>query len=166
MHLNPLSPSGNGSAQSGFLSIGASRRRSLFSLSYTSRCLIPPDQQRNELSRILSISARSNSLAYVSGALTLQVGAFLHVLEGAEDDVMGILKRIERDPRHEAMKVLTTRKGGTRRFAAHACGLAGRSTEAQVYFASCNLDPTGLDDENLARLMRRLIDIDHKYLTS
>lgn len=64
------------------------------------------DFPESELDRILAVSRRNNSARGVTGLLLYLGGAFLQVLEGADEDVEAIYTRIRSDARHWETNVL------------------------------------------------------------
>lgn len=62
--------------------------------------------RREDLSRILRVSRDLNARRGITGALTLCGDTYIQVLEGRSDAVASLLQVIERDPRHEDMRVM------------------------------------------------------------
>jgi len=58
-----------------------------------------------ELEGMLAESRLRNKAHGISGVLVFVDGAFLQVLEGERNDVLDLMGRIERDPRHRSVKV-------------------------------------------------------------
>jgi len=65
---------------------------------------------------ILAASRRNNARARVTGALWFDGKRFLQALEGEEDVVDTTFRRIQSDPRHKALVVLSSREIATREF--------------------------------------------------
>ena len=76
----------------------------LYHLGYVSTETRPMDGK--ELLRILKGARQSNEAAEVTGLLLHREDSFFQVLEGEEDTVRQVFERIERDPRHDRIKVL------------------------------------------------------------
>lgn len=55
---------------------------------------------KDEIDKIMNISVFNNTALDISGFLVLQNGHFLQLLEGKENDVKMIFKRIKNDDRH------------------------------------------------------------------
>ena len=60
-----------------------------------------------ELEGMLAESRIRNKAHGISGVLVFVDGAFLQILEGEKDDVLELMARIERDPRHHDIKVFS-----------------------------------------------------------
>jgi hypothetical protein len=60
-----------------------------------------------ELEGMLVESRIRNRAHGISGVLVFVDGAFLQILEGEKDDVLELMARIERDPRHHDIKVFS-----------------------------------------------------------
>jgi len=80
----------------------------LYALAYMSRSLLDPreDLAQLELFNILLVARRRNNLSGITGALMLNQGCFVQVLEGPHDAVAETYERIERDPRHRSLTLL------------------------------------------------------------
>ncbi|HEY3350195.1 MAG TPA: BLUF domain-containing protein [Thermoanaerobaculia bacterium] len=64
-----------------------------------------PDLTPAELEGMLAESRIRNKAHGISGVLIFVDGAFLQVLEGEKNDVLDLMGRIDRDPRHRGVKV-------------------------------------------------------------
>lgn len=62
---------------------------------------------RGELEALLAVSQANNRRDGISGLLIYDAGAFLQVFEGPTDAVEALIRRIERDPRHGDIVVLS-----------------------------------------------------------
>ena len=62
--------------------------------------------RRQDLSRILQVSRGLNPRHGSTGALTLCGDTYIQVLEGRSDVVEGMMRSIERDPRHYDVRVM------------------------------------------------------------
>lgn len=58
-----------------------------------------------ELEGMLAESRIRNKAHGITGVLVFVEGAFLQILEGEKADVLDLMERIERDPRHRGIKV-------------------------------------------------------------
>ena len=69
-----------------------------------------------EVEAMLAESRVRNRAFGITGVLVLVDGVFLQVLEGEEDDVLDLMERIERDPRHHDIHVFVREKTEARAF--------------------------------------------------
>jgi hypothetical protein len=70
-----------------------------------------------ELEGMLAESRIRNKAHGITGVLVFVDGAFLQILEGEKDDVLELMARIERDPRHHDVKVFSEQEVDERAFA-------------------------------------------------
>jgi len=75
-----------------------------------------PDPALISLAEILAASDRNNRRDGLTGALLVSGGRFLQVLEGAQQDLTRMLAKLEHDPRHRNMKVLSRTRVDHRMF--------------------------------------------------
>lgn len=87
---------------------------------YVSTARLPADAAM--LEEILSVSARNNARADLTGMLLYAGGTFMQVLEGEEADVNATHRRIERDSRHTGVIVLEHAPIEARSFARWSMG--------------------------------------------
>lgn len=80
-----------------------SAKGEVFSLLYMSEANTPFDEA--SLQQLAVQSAASNVLLNVSGYLLYRNSRFTQYLEGPEEDVSGLMDRIQRDDRHRVMTV-------------------------------------------------------------
>lgn len=66
---------------------------------------------------ILGESQRNNDRDGLTGALAAHDGRFLQVIEGPSDVLDGLLRRLDRDPRHKDIQVIERAPIETRSFA-------------------------------------------------
>jgi hypothetical protein len=64
-----------------------------------------PDLAPAELEGMLAESRIRNKAHGITGVLVFVDGAFLQILEGEKNDVVDLMSRIDRDPRHRGVKV-------------------------------------------------------------
>ena len=76
----------------------------LYHLGYVSTQTRPMDGKG--LLEILKAARRSNEDVEITGLLLHREDSFFQVLEGEEDAVRQVFEKIQRDPRHERVKVL------------------------------------------------------------
>ena len=74
-----------------------------FRLIYSSEAA--PGLAEPDLEGMLVESRIRNRARGITGVLVFVDGAFLQILEGEKDDVLELMGRIERDPRHHGIKV-------------------------------------------------------------
>lgn len=77
---------------------------------------------RAELDRIVVTSRRNNELVGVTGLLVSGGRRFLQTLEGPEEAVEQVFQRIEQDPRHFAVVILSRSPIDQRSFGSWAMG--------------------------------------------
>lgn len=65
---------------------------------------------KDDLKELLAISRANNQERKVSGLLLYKDGNFLQVLEGEEDILSQLLRKIDNDPRHFGMMVYSRRE--------------------------------------------------------
>ncbi len=86
---------------------GADARDDLFSISYISRCRIPPWEITGELADIEKDSIRNNALFGITGKLICRHGHFVQRLEGPKQKVEETMDRIRDDHRHDNITMLS-----------------------------------------------------------
>jgi hypothetical protein len=82
-----------------------------------------------ELVGMLAESRIRNQKHGISGVLVFVDGAFLQILEGEKGDVLELMARIERDPRHRAIKVFSEQDIDERAFASWSMAYLSPSAE-------------------------------------
>ena len=87
----------------------------LFRLIYSSEAA--PGLAAAEFEAMLAESRIRNRAHGITGVLVFVEGAFLQILEGEKDDVLDLMQRIERDPRHSGIKVFYKQEVDERAFA-------------------------------------------------
>lgn len=87
-------------------------------VSSATRLLDPP-----ELFELQAAARERNRRAGISGVLLYRDGNFLQALEGPEEAVHDLERRLARDPRHHGMLVLLRRRIAEREFGADALAL-------------------------------------------
>ncbi|WP_395942897.1 BLUF domain-containing protein [Brevundimonas sp.] len=90
-------------------------RLDLESILYVSES-VRPDPTLLTLAEILAASDRNNRRDGLTGALLVSSGHYLQVLEGAAQDLDRTLHRLEADPRHRALRILSRHPIRIRRF--------------------------------------------------
>lgn len=101
----------------------------IYQLVYCSRNTIGECQVADvdaEILRILEASRRNNVHDKVTGALLFSAGSFAQVLEGPLAEVEKVFERIQRDPRHADVVVLSVLRSHKRDFADWSMAYAGK----------------------------------------
>lgn len=93
-----------------------------------------------ELRDILASSRKNNPALDVSGALCLIDGVYLQYLEGEAATVDALYRKIEKDTRHSATKVLSRCAISTRAFPTWAMALLTWNEETKQIFRQFNPD--------------------------
>lgn len=78
----------------------------LWKLSYISTAVAAPEEALRQLREICARSGERNARAGISSIATVHRGRFAQVLEGPEDAVRALLRRIMGDPRHHSFTIL------------------------------------------------------------
>lgn len=98
-----------------------------FRLIYSSEAT--PGLAAAELEEMLAESRIRNRVYGITGVLLFVEGVFLQILEGEKDDVLGLMERIERDPRHRGVKVFYEQEVDERAFASWSMAYLSPSAE-------------------------------------
>jgi hypothetical protein len=98
-----------------------------FRLIYSSEAA--PGLAAAELEKMLDESRIRNRVYGITGVLLFVEGAFLQILEGEREDVLGLMERIERDPRHSGVKVFYEQEVDERAFASWSMAYLSPSAE-------------------------------------
>ena len=134
----------------------------VFRLIYRSRIQILAARKKLALGAIFSEARSNNKSKHITGALMVSDDWFVQTLEGPEEDVRGLYKRIETDPRHDSFSVLEERKDVGRLFARWSMAeVSSGSDEADIFLLAhrdgispaASLRPTP-DQESILQVMR------------
>ena len=87
-----------------------------------------------ELSDLLEISRRNNHALGITGMLLYKDGNFMQFLEGPKDEVIALLEKIKKDPRHRGVMTLLQQENAEREFSDWAMGF--KKLESQEVPAS------------------------------
>src|ERR1700761_3092122 len=100
----------------------------MFHLIYTSRAWKPFSDA--DLKKLLMRARLNNGKLSVTGMLIYHDGVFLQALEGDEQSVRGLFKRIEKDARHGEVTILKNQSsfGERRIFGEWSMGFANASS--------------------------------------
>lgn len=71
-----------------------------------------------ELLDILKVSRENNSSRDITGLLLYKGGNFMQALEGPEETVRALYEKIEQDPRHKDVSIISTEQIQARQFPA------------------------------------------------
>lgn len=93
----------------------------LFALLYVSEMGVP---DADEVGRICAQSRVNNLRDAISGLLVFDGQCFCQLVEGPGPKIVDLRRRLERDPRHRAMRVLQFGLATERRFASWRLGYA------------------------------------------
>ncbi len=93
---------------------------SLYLLTYSSIAVQP--FSRSDLQALLRQARSFNQTAGVTGLLLYRDSRFVQVLEGAQHTVLDLYRRIENDPRHAKLRVLSVEGAASRAFSAWSMG--------------------------------------------
>jgi blue light- and temperature-responsive anti-repressor len=90
----------------------------VYKILYCSKNLIEGESAKRdaEIAQILQTSRRNNKEQNVTGALLFDSGHFAQALEGPRLAIEQIFERIQRDPRHGDVTVLSSQTHGRRDF--------------------------------------------------
>lgn len=131
----------------------------LIQLIYASRCsrvLGPAD-----VKDILSASQRNNTRAGITGALCLNNGIFLQLLEGDRTAVNALYQRLLKDDRHRDTAVLDMNEIPHRRFTGWSMGLiASLGTNRQLflkYSGTADFDPYTMGTASLRSFFEEIL---------
>ena len=94
---------------------GRPKSHSLERLVYCSRACVDTTSLQ-ALSELLGVSQRNNARDGLTGALAINDGWFLQVIEGPATALDGLLRRLDADPRHAELTVLSRRPVNGRLF--------------------------------------------------
>ncbi|MBK5214413.1 MAG: BLUF domain-containing protein [Flavobacteriaceae bacterium] len=79
--------------------------------------------QDDELEAFLAISKVHNLVRNITGILLYNEGTFLEVMEGEYDDVLVLISKISRDPRHNQITVMMDQEISNRLFESFQTGI-------------------------------------------
>ncbi len=114
---------------------------SLIRLVYASHSLLDDSNRREELGGILSSARRFNEANDITGFLLATRGAFAQVLEGEAARLSETYARIEADPRHTGLQVLSRAPVAERLFSGWTMGVAEHDETTQFIFGLYGVTP-------------------------
>lgn len=86
------------------------------------------------LRSILAASQRNNPRDHLTGFLLFDKTWFFQILEGEHDDVLATYNRIQKDPRHDQVALMSLREARQRSFPEWSMGGALRTLDQQEIF--------------------------------
>jgi hypothetical protein len=116
-------------------------------LVYSSCAKLNPDSSADlaMIDEILANARQCNAKVDVTGALLFTEGRFVQALEGDRNDVRATYERIEADPRHANVEILSSQFGDRRRFKQWSMAFVGDNEALRNRF----------DDSPLAELGKK-----------
>lgn len=109
---------------------------------------------------ILEVSKRNNARVNITGALMFNTGCFGQVLEGRREIVESTFERIQRDPRHGEVSLLTFEAITSRSFGHWSMGFVGSRPEDAAAFEhvarASGFDPSRADGDALLSALQAL----------
>ena len=135
----------------------------LYRLIYLSRNTTPGGNENihREIEQILAVSRKRNAATRITGALMFNRECFAQVLGGAHDDIQETFERIQCDPCHANVVVLSFEPVQMRRFTHWSMGYIGHDTLASKEFTQIQ-QATGFDAKQLSG--ERIYDLLHGHL--
>lgn len=133
----------------------------LYRLVYISRNQIVGDDQtvHQQIEQILQKAREKNPLANITGALMFNAGCFAQILEGSHDEIQATFERIQCDPKHSQVIVLSFEPTEQRLFANWSMAYQGNNSVASSKFAglmqASDFDSTRLDGEEIFDLLKQ-----------
>jgi FAD-dependent sensor of blue light len=117
-----------------------------------------------ELEEMLAESRIRNLAHGITGVLLFVEGAFLQILEGEKNDVVDLMERIQRDPRHHDIKVFYEEEVDERAFASWSMAYLTPSAEdvskwAELEGATTIGDVLASVERNPGRLPKMVVNI-------
>lgn len=109
------------------------------------------------LADILAVSDRNNQRDGLTGGLLVTSTQFLQVLEGARQDLDRALARIEADPRHDNLRVLSRHSVEKRNFGAWTM-VAARITPSQAGIMSDIIAQSSADPNSASSRVHQLVE--------
>ena len=133
-----------------------------FRLIYSSEAA--PGLAAAELQTMLEESRVRNRAYGITGVLLFVDGAFMQILEGEKEDVLGLMERIERDPRHSGIKVFYEEEVDERAFASWSMAYLSPSAEEVAKWAELDGATTigsvlAFVESNPGRLPKMVVNI-------
>ena len=132
----------------------------IYQLSYSSRSRIPGADRPKELAAIFRAARSNNKASEITGALLITDHYFAQVLEGPQDAVEDLYRRISADTRHEKVTLLETGTAAQRVFPGWSMAQVSTSGHADIPLHSRAgvIHPRAHDHPNAdqSKLLKRL----------
>jgi hypothetical protein len=135
----------------------------IYKILYCSKNLIEGEhaKQDAEIGEILQAARRNNREQNVTGALLFNSGYFAQALEGPKLAIEKIFEKIQRDPRHGNVTVLSSETGGERDFPewsmAHVAPPDETASASMAVALNTALSHPGAPAEGVLSLLRSLV---------
>lgn len=120
-----------------------------------------PDAMDAAIRAILAASRRNNASVDVTGALMFNAGCFAQVLEGPRPAVEHTFERIQQDPRHGDVSVLSFGPVAGRAFDRWSMGFVGESAKHAAQYRNVGdesgYDPSRMTSDAIFQTLQRLM---------
>ncbi len=129
---------------------------------YSRNCLTAaPDAMQREVAQILATSQVNNARVGVTGALMFNRGCFAQVLEGPQAAIEATFERIQQDPRHGEVTLLSFGPAEARGFPVWSMAyIGGSDTDAARYQAiagESGFDVTRLTGDRVFEMLHAMV---------
>ncbi len=126
-------------------------------LVYSSRAT--QDFWPDDLFQLVETARRKNSQRSVTGMLLFRDGQFLQLLEGPEREVKSVFELVQRDPRHDAIKIILSESIAERQFPDWTMGFERLDEAWSMPRAWATILEDGLNSPTLAGSPSRAKDL-------
>ncbi len=128
----------------------------LYRITYVSEAAGSLGSSLLSVAQVLGVSEANNRRDHVTGAMAIDKGRIVQVIEGARADVDRLLGRIQSDPRHTNMAILSDRPVASRLFQAPMahCHFETWSTSLDLKALEQGRFPVDQAEDLLARCAR------------
>ena len=132
----------------------------LYRLIYISSNQIEGDDRKilSEVENILATARSKNQRAGITGALMFNAGCFAQVLEGGHDVIKATYERIQGDPRHSSVVMLSLEPVQERQFSNWSMAYLGVNSAASAKFGDMTkvsgFDPTKIKGDRVFGLLK------------
>lgn len=113
-----------------------------------------------DIAQILDASRRNNAGVGVTGALMFNAGYFAQVLEGPQEAVEATFERIQQDPRHGDVSLMSF-EPAERTFSDWSMAFVGKSQDALNRYGdigrSSGFDPSALTGDRVCEILHDLL---------
>ncbi|RYY78166.1 MAG: BLUF domain-containing protein [Moraxellaceae bacterium] len=138
---------------------------------YASKATFKPfqagDSMDQEILDILTTARRENQKNNLVGALYYGHGCFFQCLEGKQDDIDSLYAKLQKDPRHHDLKILSLQPIEQRRFSSWEMKYATIDREVRSFLKNHQLakfDPYRFSPDMTAELVDMLQQVDETAL--